>query len=796
MPLIYIALSWILGILLAERLNFRAESPLWAALALSLAFLIIWLVRGRRPPRLRLLALILLALPLGALRYEAWPQSDALAALAGRGGVTLFGVVARPPGQRGAALQFPLDVEAWLRDGELATIRGRVWVRAQPIADLQYGDYLLAQGQLRLPPEYDSLSYSDHLARQSIYTVLTSARLERLGRDTGNPLRRALATLQGAAATKIARHLPEPEAGLLAGILLGDEGSISPELRDAFSRVGAAHIIAISGFNMTLLSALLGTLLQHWGLQQWRLLWVLLLWIVLYTILVGASLSVLRAALMSALWAVGFAMRRRVLVWTSLAFSTILLTLLNPTIIGDVGFQMSAAGVLGIGFFLRSRPWAALPMAGRTTGVKALSLRAWLRRLPRRSYHNLLAILRVTLAASFFTLPLAAAHFGRVSPWWLLVNLAIVPAQGIALGLGLLATLIGFLLPSLAALPFWVAWLPLHWTTTLVRFFDDLPFASLEIRPAPAVVVFWLLLIFTLMLVGIAEPRLWRVFRRWLRQTWLFVAACLLALVFLVLLWMRWEARPDGHLHLWFLDVGQSNGLLLQTPSGTHLLIDGGRYPERLLRQVGERLPFYDRRLEVLILTQPDERDVFALTELLQRYEVGLIVENGQPMGDERLTGLRAAIQQKETATLRAGMQIQLDEEVHLQVLHPREAPALTDKLDDGALVLLLRHGAVTFLLAGDSSVAAQDSWLMELAPVTVLQLPQHGAERSLHEDLFERTAAQVYVLQVDPRDMGFRPLAAELATLSTDNTLLRTDESGVLHFRSDGERLEIVGER
>ena len=124
-----------------------------------------------------------------------------------------------------------------------------------------------------------------------------------------------------------ARYLPEPEAGLLVGILLGDESGISEEVYEDFSQVGAAHIIAISGFNMTLLAGILSVFLERMGIGRWRLLWVLSLWIVLYTLLVGASPSVMRAAVMSLFLVLGYALERRVLLLTSLAAGAWILTI-------------------------------------------------------------------------------------------------------------------------------------------------------------------------------------------------------------------------------------------------------------------------------------------------------------------------------------------------------------------------------------------------------------------------------------------------------------------------------------
>ena len=782
MKLIYIALAWLVGIWLAAHLDFAEARAFWALLALVL-FALCWFSSLRRLRRARLLCLALLALPLGGLRYGAWPQSDAVAALAGRSGITLLGVVASEPSTRGVTTQFQLSVDAYLRDGERVPIRGRVWVRARREATFGYGDYVRAGGALTLPPEIDAFSYADYLARQGVFSVLTSAHVQRLAGGYGNRLRAGLVELRRDAAARVGNYLPEPEAGLLVGILLGDESGISDEVYDDFSRVGAAHIIAISGFNMTLLAALLSVILERMGVGRWRLLWVLLLWMALYTMLVGASPAILRAALMSALLVLGYALERRVLVLSSLAACALVLTLENPTLLWDIGFQLSAGGVLGIGFCIGTRPWQhTLPAQRRHIfGLQQL-------------WRLLRSVLLVTLAASLFTVPLAAAHFRHVSPWWLLVNLFVIPAQSAVLILGMLAALCSFVAPPLAAVCFLFAFVPLRWTIASVRAFAEFPVASLDLTLSATVLGLWFVFMFAIMLFATAEPRRWRQWRRWFGHRWLFTLAGAAALLMLALLWLRWQSRPDGQLHLWFLDLGNSNGVFVQMPSGAQLLIDGGRYPERLLTQIGDRMPFYDRRIEAIILTQPDEWDVAALTEVLRRYDVGLVASNGQPFASIGLE-LEAELAPHSLVPLTAGYTLRFDERVLLEVLHPRHSPARADSLDDGALVLRLQYGDISFLLTGDSSADAQASWLPELAPVTVLQLPQHGAARSQHEDLLARAAAQYYTLGADAVIFGFGPDADVLAALPDERHLFRTDEMGVLHFRTDGQRLEVIGQ-
>ena len=202
MRLIYLTLAWLMGIWLAAQLEHPREWVGWLLLVLvfSLALVVSWRQRWRN---LRGLSLILLVLPLGALRYGSWPQSDAVAAWAGQGGISLFGVVSSEPTTRGITTQFQLNVQEVLRDGELVPVRGKVWVRARRELPLAYGDYLRATGILTLPFEIDAFSYADYLARQGVFSVLSNAHIQQLGSGYGNRLRAGLLEVRNAAKERI-----------------------------------------------------------------------------------------------------------------------------------------------------------------------------------------------------------------------------------------------------------------------------------------------------------------------------------------------------------------------------------------------------------------------------------------------------------------------------------------------------------------------------------------------------------------------------------------------------------------
>ena len=285
-----------------------------------------------------------------------------------------------------------------------------------------------ATGAMETAATGDTFSYADYLGRRGVFTIMRNAGLEVVSEGGGDPVFARLLEMKAIVRGEIAKALPEPQAGLLTGILLGDESGISPQLKDDFRRVGASHIIAISGFNMVIVSAIVVRVLSSLFAGKGATVTIgAVAVIAVYSLFVGASPSILRAAFMSSLLVIGNQLKRRTFLPASLAFATLLLSLLDPNVLLDIGFQLSFFAVLGLGLF-------ADPLSRDSPRCwSAICRRSW----PQLLHSFLNEPLIVSVAAQLATLPLIIFYFGRLSLVALPVNLLIVPAQSAVLLLGL-----------------------------------------------------------------------------------------------------------------------------------------------------------------------------------------------------------------------------------------------------------------------------------------------------------------------------------------------------------------------
>jgi beta-lactamase superfamily II metal-dependent hydrolase len=231
---------------------------------------------------------------------------------------------------------------------------------------------------------------------------------------------------------------------------------------------------------------------------------------------------------------------------------------------------------------------------------------------------------------------------------------------------------------------------------------------------------------------------------------------------------------------------------LIQTPRGAQILIDGGRYPSRLLTQIGDRIPYNDRHIELLVLTQPDEIQYGALPAVLSRYSVGAVFTNGQPNLSDAYEDLQVALAPYDVQTVTAGYTVDFDDGVLLEVLAPYETPELTDSLDANAVVLRLTYRDTSFLFMGDVSAEGQEIILERggYPLANTMQIPQHGTARAIHEEFLAQVEPQIVLLQSDRANLRGDPDPNTLALFDDDVQVFRTDEMGVVHLATNGTRL------
>jgi competence protein ComEC len=268
-------------------------------------------------------------------------------------------------------------------------------------------------------------------------------------------------------------------------------------------------------------------------------------------------------------------------------------------------------------------------------------------------------------------------------------------------------------------------------------------------------------------------------------------------LAIVALLAVAWVlSQPDGKLHISFLDVGQGDATLIQTPSGRYILIDGGLYPSVLNDHLGREIPFWDRDVDLVIATHPDEDHVAGLPGVLERYDVGLLITNGQAAQEESYQALLDVATENAVPIHQAtaGEIIDIGDGVRLEILNPSSPQALTPSPghdNDLSVALRLVYGDFSLLLTGDAGAAAEREMLASGRPLSavVYKAGHHGA-RSSSSASFLRAVLPRYVVVSAGEGNNYGHPHEEMLDRAAEvgAAVLRTDELGTIEVITDGD--------
>jgi competence protein ComEC len=669
------------------------------------------------------------------------------------------------------------------------------------------GDRLRVGGSVEPVPDEDD-GFASFLRSRGAIGTLRARRMELVAAGAG-PLAQ-VERLRRAVDAHLARGMPEPEAGLAAGILVGLRERVARDVADDFTTTGLSHVVAISGWNIALVAGVAGSLLAAAGLGRRSRSWIIVLAILAYTLVAGAGASVVRAAAMGGIAIVLRERGRPADAVAALGVACWGLVLLDPAMAADIGFQLSVAATGGLLAF-------AEPLTTRLERVLGCRAPRWLTET-----------LGVSLAAQAATLPLILLHFGRLSLVSPVANLLVAPVVAPAMLGALTGTILGLLadpLPDLlAAVPALASWLPLTVMVRVADVFAALPFASVELPEpialgaAAATAVALLAALrrsrgraHTPQAGSAPHSRGGRMERergsaqpasrsRRMAVGMAALVACLSVVVVV--------ARPPEGLRMTVLDVGQGDAILLEGIAGSRLLVDGGPDPDLLVRRLDERLPAWDRRIDLALLTHPHEDHAAGLAGLPSRYRVSMLAENGMRGPGPGHAAMRDVARTTGIPVMRLaqGDRFDLDGAMVTVVWPPRGsvpviAPGSGRRINDASLVLEVTVGSQRLLLTGDIE-DDMDAALVEALggggpPWDALKVAHHGSATATSEPFLAAIRPRAAVVSAGRENTYGHPAPSTLARLAAAGArIFRTDRDGSVSITLDGRARAVAVDR
>jgi competence protein ComEC len=564
------------------------------------------------------------------------------------------------------------------------------------------------------------------------------------------------------------RSLYGARAALVDALILGRRGGIDPELQQRFADAGLVHLLSISGFHVGLITAWVFLIVRLLGLGRSQALATAAAVSVAYVAFLGWPAPATRAAALAVVTALCRTRQRHVHADSVLATTCLIVLLLDPWAILDLGGWLSAAALWGATRFSRWTDRAfGTGFGWRTLGS---SVGATLATAPITAA-ALGTVALAGLVLNFVAIPLAALAVPGVLASLLLHPVAGAPARAFAAGAGLSLHLIELAATAGAAIPGghlttepgqWLTAVP--WVAVLAV---ALWIADLHNTPAEA----------GRRLGWVSVPGLWFVLLRGM---------------------LSGSGASSRDLALHFLDVGQGDAAVLRTPLGHWVVVDAGPAGDR--GDAGRRVvaPFlarYGARGVTLVVVSHAHADhLGGIPAVLARFPTGLVLEPGALVPDPRYTAFLGTLEGRHIPwhPVRGGERFTIDS-VNFTVLHP--VPGWSgwgEDVNEDSVVLLVEYRGFQALLAGDAGFPAEAAMSGALRPVDVLKVGHHGSRGSTGEAWLGALRPKVAVVSVGRNDYG-HPSPSALARLAGAAVEVhRTDLEGTITITTDGAGMRV----
>jgi competence protein ComEC len=394
---------------------------------------------------------ILLAI-LGMWRADFVMENMQTSSMSGKS-IQALAFVAQEPTRTEYSQRLILQIESCLSDA-IPCSREKIVAYGSKWEAYAYGDEVQIQCTLTLPENFsDDFNWRMYLAKDSIYYQCSDERLEKTGSYRGSLLNRYLFSLRNKMESTINSVIPQPEAALGNGLLFGGANRLSDELQDDFSKTSMTHIVAVSGYNVSILSYYFLALGILVGLRRQSAFWVAALGIYFFVAMIGFPSSAIRAGIMGVLMLWAMKQGRLSDSLRALLLAGAVMLAWNPLLFRwDIGFQLSFMATLGI--ILLAPFWEeARLLKGKTFG--------------------LLDILFVTFAAQIFVIPIVLYHFHAFSPISFLANILILGIVPISMLFVFLTAMTGLVWMAAAQIFGWMAYIFLKYEVFVIQFLAD-----------------------------------------------------------------------------------------------------------------------------------------------------------------------------------------------------------------------------------------------------------------------------------------------------------------------------------
>ncbi|TSD03229.1 MAG: hypothetical protein Athens071416_290 [Parcubacteria group bacterium Athens0714_16] len=476
-------ISFVLGVFFRSFFNFGLFFLLFLIL-MSILVSLFYILFCKQNINILFVAIFILFFGFGVFRfslYDEYKGSEITDSLVEQK-ITAEGIITDEPIEKEKSIKFIVKLDKVISfDGE-TKVKDRVLIITDLPSLFKYGDEVVLRGILIKPKNFSSndreFDYVSYLSKDKIFYQMFRPEIKLKSEGGGNYIKEVLFSVKNSFLKSIKKIIPEPHASLLGGLTVGAQESLGEELQNNFRKTGIAHIVVLSGYNVTIVSE---AIMRVFGFLPMVFKFSLgALAIIFFVLMTGASATAVRAGIMAVLVIIARVTGREYDALRALLIAGVVMIIQNPKILAfDSSFQLSFMATLGL-LYVSPRIYKYFKFITTKFQFRELVVSA--------------------IATQLFVLPLILYKMGNLSILALPVNLLILPFIPITMFFGFVSGVIGFL-GSAIAFPFsFITFLFLDYELKIVNFFANIPFSSIQINNFPVVFMVLIYIIYGVIL--------------------------------------------------------------------------------------------------------------------------------------------------------------------------------------------------------------------------------------------------------------------------------------------------------
>lgn len=624
---------------------------------------------------------------------------------------------------------------------------------------IELGDYVEFNGVLKLPMENTNpklFNYRLNLLTHKIHTTMSIKSYSISGIQRENkPLHYKLTEKFTDDIKELFNKCLSPQnSSLITSIILGDSNFLDEEELTLYRDLGLAHILAVSGLHIGIVSGALVFVFSRIGIKRKYNYIITLSIIWFYAILIGYSPSTLRACLMFSILFLSDLVHEPYDSLNTIFFSMFILLIFNPFWIFSVSFQLSYIA---------------------TTAIILINPKITQYLYPYRG--KLINSLSGIVAVNIGLLPINAYYFNTFPILGIIANLISIPILSIGLIVGMFMVIFNYLFPFINSIFGIVLNLLLNLNSMIINFLGDFPFVKLNVFSPDiiSIIIYYFLLSIVLGFIKLNRMDM---------KNKKFIFYYLLTILLITTIQFNIDEKIDVN----FIDVGQGDSILIHTKTSNYLIDTGGSFNDDFDIGKNITMPYLLKngfnRLDGIIITHFDADHCKGLDAVVENIKVKSIFASYIPEDNRYKLNI-----------INDNNKIVLDKNTTLDIIWPKYS---TDKdhlsANNKSLVMVLSYFDHKILFTGDIEKEVESILLNSLDPVDILKVAHHGSKTSSTQDFINKVRPKYSIISVGRNNFYNHPNSEVVERLlGSDSTIYRTDEMGEIRIILDREEIHII---